>query len=198
MSELERYESIAEALSLLLHPYAEVVIHELKSGRIKSIHNNFSNRKVGEKSLLGNLEDDLKEKDILKPYYKNNFNGAKIKSVSVVLRNEKNRPIGFFCINLDVSMWEVFQGFIQNFVGKLDKTSEVLFKDDWKDQINSFISNYLKKKSRRIDMLTKIEKKELILILKEKGAFKTKNAASYIGSCLNLSRATVYNYLKEK
>jgi len=34
--------------------------------------------------------------------------------------------------------------------------------------------------------------------LKKEGAFETKNAASYVADVLQISRATVYNYLKEK
>ncbi len=51
-SELQNYLSIAEAITRLLHPYAEVVIHNLKTNKIIALYNSFSNRKTGDSSLL--------------------------------------------------------------------------------------------------------------------------------------------------
>ncbi|WP_083852172.1 helix-turn-helix domain-containing protein [Legionella tunisiensis] len=40
-------------------------------------------------------------------------------------------------------------------------------------------------------------KKELIEHLQQAGAFTAKHAATYIAQILNISRATVYNYLSD-
>ena len=50
IDELDHYKPIAEAISLLLFPHAEVVIHDLKTGCIGAIFNNFSKRAVGDES----------------------------------------------------------------------------------------------------------------------------------------------------
>jgi predicted transcriptional regulator YheO len=57
--ELKNYTAIAQAISLLLYPHAEVVLHDLKTGRIAAIYNPFSKRKVGEESLLEEEEANL-------------------------------------------------------------------------------------------------------------------------------------------
>jgi D-arginine utilization repressor len=49
-----------------------------------------------------------------------------------------------------------------------------------------------------IAALNRENKSEIINALAEVGAFEGKNAANYIGRVLGISRATVYNYLKEK
>ncbi len=41
------HRPIAQAIAALLHPHAEVVIHDLRSGRIVDIWNAFSHRKAG-------------------------------------------------------------------------------------------------------------------------------------------------------
>ena len=45
-------------------------------------------------------------------------------------------------------------------------------------------------------MLSKDKKQELIKALYREGAFKAKNAATYVADVLHLSRATIYNYLR--
>lgn len=52
MNDLAIYFSVAQAINILLHPYGEIVIHDLKTGQIAAIYNNFSKRKVGDESLI--------------------------------------------------------------------------------------------------------------------------------------------------
>ena len=47
------HRPIAQAIAARLHPHAEVVIHDLRSGHIVDIWNAFSHRKPGDESLLG-------------------------------------------------------------------------------------------------------------------------------------------------
>ena len=50
--ELKNSVPIAEAFARLLHPFAEVVIHDLSKDRIEAIYNPFSRREVGDSSYL--------------------------------------------------------------------------------------------------------------------------------------------------
>lgn len=103
MNELSNYKPIAEAISLLLFPHAEVVIHDLSNGCIGAIFNNLSKRSVGNESLLDEMNKLSEAQDIFPPYFKTNWNGRKMKSVTAVLRNLRGKPIGLLCINLDIS-----------------------------------------------------------------------------------------------
>jgi predicted transcriptional regulator YheO len=49
---LSRFNPVADAIAKLLHPFAEVVIHDLKKDTIVYIANPYSGRKVGDPSLL--------------------------------------------------------------------------------------------------------------------------------------------------
>jgi predicted transcriptional regulator YheO len=197
MNELERYKPIAEAVSLLLFPHAEVVIHDLHTGCIQAIFNNLSKRKVGDESSLdesGTLPDT---QDVFPPYFKMNWDGRKMKSVTAVLRSSRGKAIGLLCINLDISKWEEMHQFILDLIKPATEMPEFLFKNDWREKINIYVSSYLKQHALRLESLDKLEKKKLLLALHKQGAFDTKNAASYIADVLQISRATVYNYLKE-
>ena len=50
---LSKYIPIADAIAMLLHPYAEVVIHDILKDIIVHIANPYSKRKVGDSSYLG-------------------------------------------------------------------------------------------------------------------------------------------------
>lgn len=196
--ELNKYAGIAQAISMLLHPYAEVVLHNLSTGRIAAIYNNLSRRKVGEESLLEEVVDLTKLPDVFPPYSKINWDGKKMKSVTATLRDSKGMPIALFCINLDLSQWEEMHQFILGWMGGLDtkEQPDVLFKNDWKEKINAFVADYLQKEGLSLKTITKEQKQELVRTLHRKGAFQAKKAASYAAEVLEISRATIYNYLR--
>ena len=196
-SQLDLYKPIAEAISLLLFPHAEVVIHNFKTKRIGGIFNNLSKRKIGDESLLEEMEKLSESQDLFLPYYKTNWDGKKMKSVSTVLKNESGKPIGLLCINLDISKWEEMHHFILSIIESKIKQPDFLFKNDWKEKINAYVSNYLKKHGLSLKSLDRKEKRELLLALRKEGAFETKNAARYVADVLQISRASVYNYLKD-
>jgi D-arginine utilization repressor len=197
MNVLSHYKPIAEAISLLLFPHAEVVLHDLKTGCVGAIFNNLSKRSVGDESLLDEMNNLSDAQDVFPPYFKTNWDGRKMKSVTAVLRNPRGKPIGLLCINLDISRWEEMHLFILDLIKPMTEMPDFLFKNDWREKINIYVSTYLKQHALRLEVLDKPEKKKLLLALQQEGAFDTKNAASYVADVLQISRATVYNYLKE-
>jgi predicted transcriptional regulator YheO len=198
MNDLAIYFSVAQAINILLHPYGEIVIHDLKTGQVAAIYNNFSKRKVGDESLIEDLEDYEELPDVFPIYSKMNWDGRKMKSSTATLRDKKGKPIGLLCINLDISKWEEVHHFLGEWLGNVgyQNQSDVLFKDDWREKINAYVSEYLKREGASLKALSKEKKRELIKALHQEGAFKAKNAASYMADVLDLSRATIYNYLR--
>ena len=195
-NELDRYKPVGEAISILLFPHAEVVLHDLGTGCIGAIFNNLSKRAVGDESLLNELNKLSESQDVFPPYFKTNWDGRKMKSVTAVLKNQAGKPIGLLCINLDISKWEEMHHFILDLIKPTTEMPDFLFKNDWREKINTYVSAYLKQHALRLESLDKAEKRKLLLALQKEGAFDTKNAASYISYVLQISRATVYNYLK--
>lgn len=202
-SELKRAIPIAETFAKLLHPFAEVVIHDLKKDKIEVIYNPLSRREVGDNSYLDRWDFTLNpHENVIGPYEKINYDGRHLKSISLVLRDSNNKAVGFLCVNMDVSIFEAYQNTLQIFLSnndkKISKETQGLFKDDLYEQINTFIQNHCREEHLSLEVLSRDDKKNLILKLHEKGAFNGKNATQYIARILNISRATVYNYLKEK
>lgn len=193
---LDHYRPVAEAISILLFPHAEVVLHDLKTGCIRAIFNNLSKRAVGDESLLDEIDKIANSQDVFPPYFKTNWDGRKMKSVTAVIRSQEGKPIGLMCINLDISKWEEMHHFILDMIKPATEKPDYLFKNDWREKINLYVSSYLKQHALRLESIDRTEKKKLLLALQKEGAFDTKNAASYIADVLQISRATVYNYLK--
>ena len=101
MSVLKEYFSVAQAITTLLHPHAEIVIHDLKTGKIAAIYNNFSKRSVGDDSLIEELSDYTSLPDVFPIYTKVNWDGRKLKSSTATPRNKNKKAVGLLCINLD-------------------------------------------------------------------------------------------------
>ena len=158
-AELNKYMPIAEAISLLLSPLAEVVIHDLKTGCIGAIFNNLSKRKIGDESLLDEMQEVSESQDLFAPYFKINWDGRKMKAVSAVLRSHKGKPIGLLCINLDISKWEQMQRFILDLIESKIEKPDFLFKNDWREKINVYVSTYLKERGLCLESLNRAEKR---------------------------------------
>lgn len=188
--DLKHYLPIAQALEALLHPFAEIVLHDLRTEKVVALVNNFSKRKIGEDSQV---DTSRVFPDFFPPYCKTNWDGKKLKSTTATLRNAQGEAIGLLCINLDISVLDSFQGMIENFLTRVELPS-ALFEDDWKEKISTFVHNWLKTHQRS---LGREEKHALVHALWKEGAFRAKHAAAYVAQVLQLSRATVYKYLKE-
>ena len=68
---------------------------------------------------------------------------------------------------------------------------------NWQEQIQSQIDRYLKEHAQMLHQMDKNQKKTLIEYLYKKGIFNYKNAATFVADALGISRASLYNYMKE-
>lgn len=192
---------MVEGIVALLFPYAEGAIHDLQTGKIIAIYNNISKRKIGDPSVVTELGIEVKDfPDVFDPYYKTNWDGRKLKCTSVTIRDDDGTPIALVCINFDTTVLENMSLQLDGFL-KL-KNSKALnpveqFAVDWRKQISDYIESYATERNISPMVLTKKDKAEIIKQLYAHGLFNYRDAAAYIASTLNVSRTTVYNYLKE-
>jgi predicted transcriptional regulator YheO len=195
--ELATYTHVCDAIALLFHPYAEVVLHDLLTETVAYLSNSFSKREIGEPSLLHEI--DFKPSDtIIGPYEKVNWDGRRIKSVSAVVRAGE-KAVGILCINVDVSHFHAVLNTLNALVSvpqTLEKPAS-LFKEDWHERINEYIQSWTQKRGLSVLELSRSQKQQLITDLAGDGAFGGRNAAAYISRVLGLGRATVYNYLRK-
>jgi predicted transcriptional regulator YheO len=199
-NELKTYIPLCEAIGKLFYPNVEVVMHDLESKTLVYIVNAFSKRRVGD-AMINDIKDltSLKE-DWVGPYNKTNDDGKKLKAVSIILRDSlQNKPIGMICINYDISTIETLFDSLKTLMS-FDESNQkppVTFSQNWKEHTDKTIDTFLREKNISFSALTTKEKKELVLYLNSEGIFGIRNVVNYICGTLNVSRATIYNWLKE-
>lgn len=190
-------DAIAETIARLLHPHAELVLHDLATGKIAKIWNPFSGRKPGEPSDLDDIDPEVVEGDVAGPYEKASSKGTRLKSISAVLRDRMKIPRFLLCINLDVSQFDIAAKLLQSFGATSESRPDWMFRQDIREQINLQIADYLKRRNLSMASLDQAGRIALVGFLDESGAFQTRRAVDHIAAALDLSRTTVYLLLRQ-
>ena len=188
---------VAASIAAWLHPNAEVVLHDLETDRVVRIWNNFSRRSPGEVSLIAEEIQLEQDRDVYGPYERSNWDGRRLKCVSSVVRDADGRRIGLLCLNLDVSSFDAFRGFLEIFAATTMSPPAALIERDWREQIHSALAAHLREIDTPLSALTRVQKIDAVRALDAKQLFATRNAAQHVAEILNVSRATVYNWLSE-
>lgn len=194
---LATLKSIADGIAALFFPVVEVAIHDIRNGKITYLANNLSKRSVGDDAGL----EELTLNDIDKltgPYEKLNWDGKKIRSVSI-RASVNGDPSYLFCINFSTTLLDDARNALELFlsVNRLQPKPAQLFEHDWQEKINTFLHEWLAENNASLSTLTRIQKKMLVTELYRQGAFNVRNSADYIANVLSMGRATVYKHLKE-
>ncbi len=187
---------IAQSIAALLHPHAEVVLHDLETDRVVKIWNNFSRRNPGDPSLIAEEIQLEQNQDVYGPYERNNWNARRLKCISSVVY-ANNQRAGLLCINMDVSSFDAFKTLLENFAATSVAMPAVLVERDWREQIHSALSAYLREMNMPLHALTREQKIETVRALDNQQLFATRNATQHVAEILEVSRATVYNWLNE-
>lgn len=195
-SSLESYFSVADALAALFSPWIEAVVHDLERDTVAHIANPFSPREAGDPSDLKQIHF-APDARVIGPYEKINWDGRRVRAISVVLRGEAAEPIGMLCVNADVTQFEVMRRTLQGLLGIAAQpaTVETCFQDDWHEKINRFLASWTQQRATTLERLDRQARRELIGALYRAGGFEGRRSPAYVASVLGVSRATVYNEL---
>jgi predicted transcriptional regulator YheO len=194
---LEPHLAVCEAVVALLHPFAEVAVHDVRRGRIVGIWNPISERKVGDRSLIDELPPHSESRPVIGPYPKVSTDGRAITSVCVVLHNAKGAPRGLLCIDFDRSPLDGMIDLLVRFAAPVDDRPRDVLDKDWREQILLVVDEECRARHLRRERLTRAHRLELVRALDARGLFATRNAAAHAGRALGVSRTTVYALLKE-
>lgn len=197
--ELKTFIPLCESIAKLFYPNVEVVLHDLQIQKLVHIVNAFSKREVGDKMINDVKDIDSLSQDIIGPYTKTNIDGKKLKTVSTIIRDINNKPIGIICINFKIEVFESMYDSLKMFLNieQEEQQPHALFSQDWKEHTHSIINTYLIKHQLELESLKIKEKKELVFYLNEEGVFSIRNVVNYLCEVLDISRATIYKWLKQ-
>ena len=195
-------EQVAVALRNLLAPYGEVVIHDFADYEhsIIRMEGNLTGRNVGGAAtdlLLAKASNGETDEDLFN-YLTSLPGGRRMKSCTVFLRDEVGDAYGAFCVNFDITAFLTMREQLSRFVAtEADDEIVETFSDDIEETIHTLIADTLFEMGQAHPLMGRDEKVDLIGRLADKGIFQVKKAAPIIADQLGLSRATVYNYLRE-
>jgi predicted transcriptional regulator YheO len=141
------------------------------------------------------------EKSVLGPYEKPGNNGEPIRSITAVLRDEAEKPIGIICINLDFSPLkhafesasEVLNGLIRP--PDTEARPEVIFREEWQEQIKLEIRAFCLEKGRTRNSMNVKDRRELMQRIDQKRLFYARKSVEQVAGLLKISRATAYKDL---
>ena len=204
--QLRAYVPLVEGIAGLLGPTCEVVLHDLAAmpHSIVAIENgHVTGRRSGDAptdQMLRSLRNADETPDVR--LYLTSRDGKLLKSLAVTLRGDDGRPLGVLGVNLDISDLVHAQRVLTAIttLGKgadgVDPTEEV-FGGDIRDVLAGMITAILNELGKTPATMTREEKMEVVKRLEERGAFLVKRSAEQVAEALDLSRFTVFSYLKE-
>ena len=206
--ELRSYLPLVRGIGELFGPGCEVVLHDLVAlpNSIVAIENgHVTGRRVGDgptDRMLRSLRDAPGEpaSDDVRTYVTSR-DGRVLKSLAVTLRDAGGSPIGIFGINFDISELVTAQDAIQALVAAAPAgvagPAEEVFGADIRDVVDVMIRRTLAELGKAPAAMSREEKMEVVKRLEERGAFLVKRSAEQVAEALDLSRFTIFSYLKE-
>lgn len=125
-------------------------------------------------------------------------NGRVLKSSTVPLRDLDGHVFGALCVNVDITeMWMLSRS-VQEMIGDDAETPKsVAFVDDIDRVIGEVLREETAMLGRPVSGLSKAERLQLLKALETRGVFSLQRSVPQVATYLGLSRATLYNDLRE-
>jgi predicted transcriptional regulator YheO len=200
---LKNYLPIAEGIAKTFGSHCEVVVHDLTdvSSSIIAIYNgHVTGRKVGSPMTdLGlNILRKGMEGNLLLNYPNNSIKGKKIKSTSIMIRDEAGEIVGCLCINIDLTLLSMASAILNEMVNINEEKEEESFPQSVTELEKRIIDRAVEKIGKPIGLMEKNERMDFIRLLDEMGLFLIKGTIHNVAQLLNVSKFTIYNYLEKK
>ncbi len=195
---LKRYEPIVDAVAIVCGPHCEVVLHSLHDAShsvVKIVNSHVTRRSVG--APLTDFGIEILEQtksigaDAIGPYFTTSF-GKILRSMTMIIRNPRKKPIGFLCVNMDLSapLIDVIRGILPERVPPVSETVE-RFPSSLQDLIDLELSS-VEEAAEGAD-----RNKRLVQHLYEKGIFNLKGSVDVAAEKLGVSMHTIYYHLRD-
>jgi len=198
---------VVQGLAEMFGPDCEVVLHDV--GRlphsIVAIANGaVTGRTIGDvptDRMLRNLRNPDETQDVR--LYVSSHDGKILKSLAVTLRDEAGEPFGLLGLNFDISEIVRAQRALANVTavarlgsGGAPEAGEI-FAADIREVVAGMITKILAEMGKTPAAMSREDKMEVVKRLEEHGAFLVKRSAEQVAEALDLSRYTIFSYLKE-
>nr|ABI35687.1 putative DNA-binding protein [uncultured Enterobacteriaceae bacterium] len=203
---LKSYEAAVDGLAMLIGSHCEIVLHslqDLKCSAIRIANGEHTGRKIGSPitDLALRMLHDMTGADssVSKCYFTRAKSGVLMKSVSIAIRNRDQRVIGLLCINmnLDVPFSQIMSTFIPPETQDQEVPSSVNFASSVEDLVMQTLEFTIEEVNADRNVSNNAKNRQIVLNLYEKGVFDIKDAINQVADRLNISKHTVYLYIRQ-
>ncbi|MEJ5113791.1 helix-turn-helix transcriptional regulator [Erwinia billingiae] len=201
---LKSYEAVVDGLAMLIGSHCEIVLHsleDLKCSAVRIANGEHTGRKIGSPitDLALRMLHDMNGADsnVSKAYFTRAKSGVLMKSVTIAIRNGDQRVIGLLCINmnLDVPFSQIMATFMPP--ETQDAASSVNFASSVDDLVMQTLEFTIEEVSGDRNVSNNAKNRQVVLNLYEKGIFDIKDAINQVADRLNISKHTVYLYIRQ-
>jgi len=197
---LEFLKRLADGIATMFGPNCETLIHDMcvPGHPIVYISNgHVTSRKIGStEDVYGGLTEDIS--NILDKDFINHLvirkNGQRIKSSTFHMKGQDYHYA--FGINFDFTYMYEFQKKQTKLMNVSTDLHDAINKDD-DNRLSIIFKKCMDEIGKTIDKMNRSDRLRLISMLKEQNAFSFRKAVQYVSKQLNLSRNTIYSYIKE-
>ena len=137
------------------------------------------------------------DSSVSKCYFTRAKSGVLMKSVTIAIRNRDHRVIGLLCINmnLDVPFSQIMSTFIPPETPEVN--SPVNFASSVDDLVAQTLEFTIEEVNADRSVSNNAKNRQIVLNLYEKGIFDIKDAINQVADRLNISKHTVYLYIRQ-
>ncbi|ANF68125.1 hypothetical protein A6041_06065 [[Haemophilus] ducreyi] len=195
---LASYFPIVDGIAALIGEHCEIVLHSLEfleNSAIYIANGHNTDRKIGspltDKALksLHQMQTD----SVSKPYFTRLKGGILMKSITIAIRNSKQHVIGFICININLDIPTA--QFLTSFIPRTqdDENNSVNFASS----VDELVAQTIEETVADRQISNNNKNRHIVISLYEKGIFDIKDAINQVATRLNISRHTVYLYIRQ-
>ncbi|WGE89129.1 helix-turn-helix transcriptional regulator [Actinobacillus arthritidis] len=199
---LASYFPIVDGIAALIGDHCEIVLHSLEfleNSAIYIANGHNTDRKIGSPLTDKALKSlhQMKTDSVSKPYFTRSKGGVLMKSVTVAIRNSKQHVIGFICININLDV--PASQFLSTFIAPLqeDEDTAVNFASSVEELVAQTIEHTIEETMADRNVANNNKNRHIVVSLYEKGIFDIKDAINQVADRLNISRHTVYLYIRQ-
>jgi len=202
---LSMLEPVVEGIAKIFGGNCEVVLHSLENYNksVIAIENgHITKREIGSpitdyviESL--SLSNETK-KNVIGSYFTKTKDGKDLKSVKIIIRNHEGEALGILCINIDLS--SSLTSYMQDFLPDQNLSangSREHFPADIDTLIHRSFLSVSEEVNQKPRLSASAKNRQIIVKLFEKGIFDIKGAVNIVATEMDISRATLYNYLRD-
>lgn len=204
--KLSIWKQLAKGITGQFGESCEVVIHDLSEDPEHTIvhieNGHVTGRKVGDGSSMIVLESLSKDSETLKDrinYRTQTEDGKILKSTSLYIRNDDNKVVGIFAINLDISSFMMAERSLKELIGEeIQKAAPDCIHNSVLGTLNDLITQSVRIVNKPVVEMNREDKMKAIKYLQDSGAFLIKKSGDKVSKFFGISKYTLYNYIDMK